>query len=91
MISGVEIELALIDEGDHLNVVLRVEPLGTSDSTGGDDTGTMTGESAPRHLTSLGFTDSVISLGRTPKTEVCDVVHEEGLRSCLYEHDIIFG
>ena len=65
-----KVELGLVDESDHLDVVGSVQELDTSEGVLRNDTGAILLVCAPRNLDGFGVSNRLVRLRRRPQAEV---------------------
>ena len=70
IVFGLDVDQALVNESDDLDVVRGLRVLNTLKGTRGDNAGTMAGLGAPCHLFPLGVSDEGVFLRGSPQAEV---------------------
>ena len=70
-VGSLQVEHGLVEEGDNLEVGLRLEELHTLDGASGDDASATTGLGAPGDFLALSVGDRRVGLCGCPDTPVC--------------------
>ena len=85
-VISLEVDLALINVTNDLNVVGGLHELNTSDRTSWDKAGTMARLGAPCNRFALDIANDTIGLGRTPHAPVCRCVSQWCCKQRLATH-----
>ena len=78
-ITGLKVDLGLVDETNDLEVAGSLHELHAGDGASRDDTGTTALLGTPSNLLTLGVTNGRVRLGGRPETPVVEMVDEGGL------------
>jgi len=79
VVTALDVDQSLVNETSDHPIVIVLEELNTLKGTSGDDTGTVTGLSAPGDFLTLGIGDERVGGVGCPQAEVIDAVEVRGL------------
>lgn len=79
VVTGLQVDLSLVDETGELDVLASLENLYTRQDTRWDETGPPATLGAPCDFLLFRVTNSRVWLRRSPKTEIADIVHHQRL------------